>query len=523
MEKKIVSSDFCQNTSYREKTSSAFIANYISGGSVVPEIIKIEDEIAWSFYQGNEWVNAVVNRIIQDTVKHRPQIVMRDKNTKLKPKHKAQIEIVNEFLFNPNGNKESLREIRIKYLKDMLVIGRGAIEKVLNKKTGVLQEIYAIQAKNVKVKMDIHGNLLKVPYVLVDSKGKQAVEYKQEELIFSVLRPTTQNVYGEKPLDALANTVASDIIRATYNTNFFVNGAEASGILSLKDMSRGELNKFKDYWAQNHKGFGKSHRVVAVNVPIEYIKMAVNNKDMEFIEYGLELKSKIYAVYSMQPFVMGDSTGSSGTGGKTNSSEQREIYMDGAIMPLLEHECYTYTKEILHDGFGFTDLEVVFPEATRSDIKTQDEIDRNDITVGLLTINEVRASRQLPPVKWGDSPIVMPGGKLIDPNTGQLTDPKAGNEGGNSDNKKKKPVVADPAKSIHIDDFVLDYTKRLSLNEFTDSVKRKIVADNDNIRDAIAESIVSELSVVFQTSKDMTEIYDGVKEVIENNKEFLNV
>jgi hypothetical protein len=117
----------------------------------------------------------------------------------------------------------------------------------------------------------------------------------------------------------------------------------------------------------------------------------------------------------------------------------------------------------------------------------------------------------------------MPGGKLIDPNTGQLTDPKAGNEGGNSDNKKKKPVVADPAKSIHIDDFVLDYTKRLSLNEFTDSVKRKIVADNDNIRDAIAESIVSELSVVFQTSKDMTEIYDGVKEVIENNKEFLNV
>ena len=517
MAKKVVAHDIIKVKKYETKNASGFIENYVQDNCVIPQTIKINDDTALSFYKGNEWVNAVVNRIVLDTVKHKPQVTMRDKSIKMKPIHERQIKLVEEFLYDPNSNNESFRELRQKYLKDLLVVGRGTIEKVLDKKSGIILELYSVIAKDIIIRADKHGNLKKKAYKLKspNQKEKDVVFYSTDELIHTVYRPTTLSIYGEKPLDTLSNAVASDIIRAAYNTNFFMNGAESSGIISLEGMSKRQLKDFNQYWKSNHKGYSNAHKLSAVNVPVKFVRMAMNNKDMEFSEYGKELKNKIYAVFAMQPFIMGDITS---TTGKLNSGLQKEVYMDGAIKPLLELEAYTYTKEIVHQGFGFKELEVTFPEANLSDIETQNKMDREDIMAGIKTINEVRAMRKLNPVPWGDAPIVMPGGKLIDPKTGALIDPPEKN---NSD-KKPKPKDGD-GKSINLRNAIYkNIWNGYNGDTMVEMLKRKIKG-NSTIKQTVAEEIGNEIKEVLISSSEDGDntLKKNIESIVKNSEVFL--
>ena len=359
----------------------------------------------------------MVGRIISDCVKYEMTFVLKNKDGKLKPKHKAQIEFLQNFFSSVNDEGESFSDIRTKFIKDMLVYGRGTIEKVNKGRT--LKELYSIKSSQVEVKIDERG---KVPntrsYRQKTGSGKVAY-FDKNEIIFKVLDPVAGYIYGEKKLDTLAQLVSADILRSTYNTNFFINGAEASGILSLDKMSRNELNKFKEMWRSNFKGVNNSHKIAAVNVPVNFVRMAVTNKDMEFTEFGQEIKKRIYSVYKMQPFIMGDIDG---TTGKLNSSEQKQAYKDGALKPILSKEAEIYTRSILNEGFGITDLKVSFGGIDLEDIKEQASIDRENVNSGILTINEVRSRHGYAPVPWGDSPIShLPGGSRIDPKTGKLT------------------------------------------------------------------------------------------------------
>lgn len=430
----------------RSKSSSGFVYDTSLNNYLVPEYVKLSDDDAFSMYRGNEWVNAVVSRIVDDCTKLRPKVVPKHQDMELRPRHVRIIESIDSFLLAPNPNKESFTDLREKFIKDMLVVGRGVMEKVFARR--VLAELYALKASSVDVKADKHGTIPDKNAYLQESPDGTEVWFDKNEIIWGIFRQISGSYYGEKPLDTLANAVASDILRAAYNSNYFLNGAEAGGIISLEGMGKTELEKFKQYYRDNHKGVKNAHRMLAVNVPIKMIKTAITNRDMEFSDYGKELKQKIFAVYHMQPFIMGDI---GPTTGKLNSTEQNQVYKDGALKPILQKEAEVYTKEILNDGFGVDDLMFVFEGIDLADTAKQSEIDRADIESGILTINEVRRRRNLSPVPWGDTPVnLLPGGSQIDPETGRLVPPSE--QSGGKDDKPNggKPPVKKPVgkKSI---------------------------------------------------------------------------
>jgi HK97 family phage portal protein len=416
-------------------------------GLIQPGVVKLEDDDAWNLFKGNEWVFATVNRIVRDCTKANPEVVPSDKTVKMSGRLKQRIKNVQDFLANPNNNKESFSEIREKAILNMLVFGRGIIEKVIDPESRIVQEIYALTPKNLKIKADIHGNIpSKDAYIIdpplnkaakpnQDDKNIGTIKYDIDELIFMVLNCNTESFYGIKILDIIANSVATDILRAAFNANFFLNGAETSGILSVEGMEKNRLDKFRSDWRAQFRGYKNSHKLAMVNVPVKYIKMAMTNRDLQFSEYGVELRSKIFSAYGMQPFIMGIVDG---TSGKLNSSQQVESYKDGAIRPILNKESFYYTQEIVNMGFKYNDVKIVFPTIDLADMQTQAAIDREDVTACVLTVNEVRARRGLPPVKWGETPLTTPGGGQIDPNTGRVIPPSE--QTGAGEKPKEKPT-----------------------------------------------------------------------------------
>jgi HK97 family phage portal protein len=439
-----------------EKASRGFITDFTGpGGFSNVQDLKLTDAQAIQMWKCNPWLNSTVNRIVADICKIPPIVRPRDNQIPTE-RQVRRINKVRALLDNPNENDESFSDIREKVLRDLLNIGRGAMEKVFGEDgtadEGNLTELYALAARNLRIRSDEYGNIpMNRAYKLsrfngtslnqsTDSgstRGTKDEFFDRDEVIFLVYQPVSWSLYGHKPMDTLANTVASDILRAMYNSVFFTNNGEASGILSVQGMSKAELKKLKQYFQARHKGASNAHRMLAVNVPIQWVQQAVTNRDMQFQEYGVELRQKIFAVYGMQPLVMGVLDSSTG---RLNSEQQTQAYKDGALKPILRKESYYYTQEIIWNGFGFNDLEMVFPDVELLDTKTQSELDSKDTQAAILTINEVRARRNLPPVTWGDAPIMLlPGGGQINPDTGKVEMPN-NTEGDKKPKPEKKPA-----------------------------------------------------------------------------------
>lgn len=420
----------------RSKQSSAFIEDVRSQSNFLQNsFIQLSSLDAFRLYKANEWVLATVNRRCSDCVKVKPKIVPVDTSMELRPATERRMRIVKEFLRRPNDNKETFRQMRYKFLKDLQVFGHGAFEKVndsdvLNANSmRQLLEIHNLQAANIEINADSNGNLAQFNTYklsignLLSSHKFEEVMFDKDEVIFSVLDPVVGSLYGLKPLDTLANSVAADILRAAYNGNFFTNGSEASGILSIPDGKRMDVKKVEEAWKCKFGGANNAHKMAVINQKVDWVRMALTNQDMQFQEYGVELRDKIFAVFGMQAVMFGLS--SAAPGQIKNKEEAVDCYKEGSLRPLLDLEAESYTREIIQDGFGFNDIKVSFEELDKLDLAKQSEIDERDLKNTVVTVNEVRKGRNLAPVKWGESPvIVQPGGAQIDPDTGRLVPPR---------------------------------------------------------------------------------------------------
>lgn len=448
---KIVGNEF-------QKESRSFIADTFRGDFIQPSFTNISDADAWMFYDKNDWTGNVIDRIVSDCVKHPITIVPIDKSKKVKKGSRIarRIKSAQNFFDDPNGSKEGMSDIREKLLRDLLVIGRGAIEKVVDEETRKVQELWSVSAQDIRIQADDRGNIpatdayrLKPPIkqinsVNVSQNPSRPENFDIDELIFIVDRPISRSMYGKKRLDRIAFSVAVDILRATYNGNFFVNGAEAAGIISLMGLNKKDLAKFRSYWNDNFKGAKKSHKTAITNADLKYVRMAITNRDLEFSEYGIELRSKIFSAFGMQTIIM---SVADGTTGKLNSQEQVDLYKEGALKPLLNKEAEYYTREILHMGLGFRDLMVVFPSVDLLDSQAQSKIDETDLKNAILTVNEVRSKRGLADVPWGDAPVaVMPGGVQIDPDTGRLVQVRTNSSPAANGDKKSFDKYFDSVK-----------------------------------------------------------------------------
>ena len=472
------------------KQSTAFIEDVRSQSEFLQNsFIKLSSIDAFRLYQYNEWVYACVGRVARDCIKVKPRIVPIDMSSKIRPATQRRIDIVKAFFRNPNDNKESFRTMRQKFIKDLHIFGHGAFEKVndpdqLNQ-NGMRQllEIYNLQAANMEIRADRNGNLFdRDTYQLrignlIGSHQNDIVRFDKDEAIFAVLEPVVGSLYGLKPLDTLANAVAADILRASYNGNFFVNGSEASGILSIEDGKRTDVKKVEEAWRSKFRGANNAHKMAVVNKKINWVRMALTNQDMQFQEYGLELRDKIFAVYNMQATMFG--LASSSQGQIKDKNEALECYKEGALKPVLDLESEVYTSEIIRDGFGFNDIKVSFEELDKLDLQKQSEIDKKDLDSAVVTINEVRATRQMPPVKWGDTPvIVVPGGAQIDPVSGKLVPPREQGAANSGDKQEPKPTAKVFIGTLGTDEITKYINIMKNYCDFLVSNKVKIKADN---------------------------------------------
>ena len=365
----------------------------------------------YEFYRKNEWVRACVDLIVGTCAKVKIKVIPVKEEDEISDETKTQIEEVEGLFNNPNKKDESFEMIRRKVLKDILIYDAGALEIVYDGEKPA--ELFDLPGDRMRVSVDKNGYYNEKAFYLIPRlkngevwSEKNAVPFSQEEVIYFMRNPRAGSVYGLSPIESLINSIEADLNASEYNSNFFLNNAEPSGIVNLKGIPKAELTRFKEQWKKDLKTYKNAHKIFITNIEkgVEWLKTSESAQDMQFMEYQKWLVQKILTVYQVKPFVLGlvDETT-----GKLNSLEQWNAFKESAIEPLLSLESYLYTTKIINAGFGYNDIKVEFESIDIKDETAEAEKAVKLVTAGIMTINEVRKKIfNLPDVSWGNQPFI---------------------------------------------------------------------------------------------------------------------
>ena len=145
-----------------DKAGAAIVEDQL----IQPEATTLDAATITQYYIRNSWVRKYVDSITKGCIKYPLQAVPNGtKGTGSAQKHADE---VNLLLANPN-KYESFKDIREKYLRDLLLFGNAAVE-LAPQTTGAVKEIFTAPGYCLRAIVDSKGNFIdeKKSYYFID-------------------------------------------------------------------------------------------------------------------------------------------------------------------------------------------------------------------------------------------------------------------------------------------------------------------------------------------------------------------
>ncbi|NCC99961.1 MAG: phage portal protein [Bacteroidia bacterium] len=335
---------------------------------------------------------------------------------------KGKIKNIKQFLFNPNDNNESFRDLLRAVGRDVLELDAGVIEKVYNR-AGYLTQLFSVDGATILMNPDVHGYLGdRVDYVMpivgdglrqeqinhyYTSVLKEEAAYFQynwtggiwpvpfgkKELVYIKANNNSDSIYGTSPIMILYNILLILLYGSQVNLDMYVSNDLPNGILQLANANKDQINATRDYFNQKiiQKDTYGNDRKKFFNIPItsttgeiKYINFGFNAKDMQMLEQQKWYRQLVYQVFGVTPDEMGETVDSN----RSTSNEMSRIFKRKALRPLLKLFEYNITTNIVWELDPAKEVEFRFDNY---DIEAEyRKAELNEKLLNTWTVNEIR-------------------------------------------------------------------------------------------------------------------------------------
>ena len=350
------------------------------------------------------YIKIIVDECLRYSLVARPKKGFEDNKTSIERANK-----LNRLLLQCNAY-ETFREVREKYLKDLLLYARAGLEiEPSESKDAFPKALYAAPGYCIKMNTDDAGNFedLDKAYIIVDpdDTSKTIATFPYHSLVYFVYDRISDRVYGESPLKSIYYELQADL-KASEGLKKGVSELK-TGLVCLKKAPRRVLKdtitKFLSAVRTNARA-----KLVAVNTEdVKFVDLTnIPTKDLIELQKWVALKAN---VYNIPPFKLGLGIDT----GSLTAREQRDDFK-GLIENILFYEIDKLNAILVIARLGWDDIEITCP-----DLATKLSYERARIAVrlvngGVITPNEAR-------VKYlGLDPV-------DDPSANQLKIPKESN------------------------------------------------------------------------------------------------
>lgn len=330
------------------------------------------------------------------------------------------------FFQAPNTDLETWQVVAGKLCRDLLVFDAMAGEHVLDAR-GHLQELVALRGGDITPQVDARQRL--VQYRQDSPAG--TVYFEPEQLLYLNLYPNTTSPGGVPLIETLISEIIT-LMRQAKHLMLAVDADEVPpGILVLAGIAGKAADRAVE-GLRNMKGQDHRLRVLTSNNPggltATWVELRHTPKDLDLAGVVKEVRRTVWRLFGVKPISQGDTEATP----RATAEVQVDAEDSGLILPILEAVETAISMRTLPLVVGDPELATMVafrfdrnkklaPEAE----KAQGERDAADFDRGVITVNERRAMRGLPPFgPEGDVPLIKGGGgyvRLLD----AVAEPKA--------------------------------------------------------------------------------------------------
>lgn len=237
----------------------------------------------------------------------------------------------------------------------------------------------------------------------------EAIKYEPEEILHFKLDDPNSDVYGLSPLDSLQHTVASDLFAMRFNKKFFENSASSGLILSMKNSTKEEVERNREWLDQNYVGTENAHRPMILEGDIDIKSSTQKLQEMQFIEGRKFNRQEILSGLDIDPSKLGISEDSN----RSTSKEADNTFRQETIAPL-----QSVVEEEINNAFiltllGWDDVLFEQEESSSRDRLEMMKLFAEGERMGVLNINEIRGELGKKKVEGGDTHFVQTAAGLI--------------------------------------------------------------------------------------------------------------
>ena len=319
------------------------------------------------------------------------------------------------FFAAPNMDLETWQVVSGKLCRDLLLFDALAGEHVLDAR-GHLQELVALRGGDITPQVDTRQRLLQYRQ---DSPAGP-VWFEPEQLLYLNLYPNTTSPGGVPLIETLITEIIT-LMRQSKHLMLAVDADEVPpGILVLAGIAGKAADRAVE-GLRNMKGQDHKLRVLTSNNPggltAEWVELRHTLKDLDLGTVIKEVRRTVWRLFGVKPVNQGDTEATP----RATAEVQVDAEDSGLIMPILEAMETAINMRTLPLVVGDPELATMVAFRYDMDKKLSPEAekahgarDAADFDRGVITVNERRALRGLPPFgPEGDVPLIKGGGGYV--------------------------------------------------------------------------------------------------------------
>lgn len=272
-----------------------------------------------------------------------------------------------------------------------LLIAGDTFIFVVRDDRGSIIDLIPLSPDNVVVKQDSVGR----KFFMI---GQQPFSTYQILHVPAFIRPG--DLTGLSPIEVARQGLGLSIAAEEYGGRFFGQGATMSGVVETPDMLTDEQARImaKSFQAQ-HSGTSKAHLPGVLTGGSKWVPITVPNEQAQFLETRKFQVAEIARLYRVPPYLIGDVERSTSWG--TGIEEQNRRFIEYTLQSWLVRLEAAFTS-LLPSPKQFVKFNL--DALLRGSTKERYEAHGVALKNGFMSVNEVRALEDLPPVEGGDVP-----------------------------------------------------------------------------------------------------------------------
>jgi HK97 family phage portal protein len=323
--------------------------------------------------------------------------VRRGYNAADVPDAAERIQVLRRALEEPNAS-DSFRTLIEQTLEDLLVGGFGAIEM---ESTGDDQQpfhLWPVDGATIEIDVTWDGDPAKPRYA--QSRGpfgalgaaQKLIPLLDDELIYLRLNPRTHTPFGLGRLEVAFETV-NQFLSANRYAGRLASNSVVQYALWLNEATPEQHDRLIRWWQDEIEGTGRVPLLSCEQKP-EVLRFAGGTDADLRIQWQQFLIMMIANAFEIPPMLLGLQADVN----RSTASEMADEAFQSAVVPVARLFAEHITRDLFAKKLGWREFEFLF-----NDLETRDEMEEVQIQTellkaGVLTIDEVREMRGLPPL-----------------------------------------------------------------------------------------------------------------------------